>query len=482
VLSLLSLAACIAETASNRPVAFFHLPFRAWEFGVGFCALTAARSGVGEQRPGLVRGAGWLGAAMLVPSVLLLSESLAFPGPWALLPVLATALMLFASQSGHAVLSTALAWRPLARLGDLSYSWYLWHWPALVMVKFGWPGSGLAGRGGAAAVALLIAAASLRAVENPLRHARALASLRWAAVGAALAATVASVGAITAVLAFDDRLLDREPYRAFRAGAADRAAPPDLRCQGDFDATTTGDCLFGVPTSDRHVVLVGDSHASHMFPALQRLALRHGWALHSFSKTACPMVELEVMLPNRGRAYRECSLWRENVVARIAATRPLLVVVVNHGGGYRIGAADWGAGQRRMLARLRAGGAAVALLHDTPWPDYDVPTCLSRAQWRGEDAAAACRFPAADADRRNAASRGAEAAAVGAVAGSFTIDLEPAFCSAGRCEVFADGVVRFTDAHHLTATFSDALAPALEAALQGAAATDPALQRLFAAR
>lgn len=73
------------------------------------------------------------------------------------------AIVLLEAVSDGSHLATLLSWKPLAALGLISYSLYLWHVPVLDVV-----GNGSAGRQVAAiAVSLLLACASYRYVERP---------------------------------------------------------------------------------------------------------------------------------------------------------------------------------------------------------------------------------------------------------------------------------------------------------------------------
>ena len=77
-------------------------------------------------------------------------------------------------------------------IGRISYSWYLWHWPVLLLAPalLGHP-LGLAGRLAAALVSGGLAVLTLRFIENPLRFA---APMRRSALG-----SLALGGAATAV-------------------------------------------------------------------------------------------------------------------------------------------------------------------------------------------------------------------------------------------------------------------------------------------
>ncbi|MEY8016623.1 acyltransferase family protein [Mycobacterium servetii] len=114
------------------------------------------------------------------------------------MPVLGAALVIGAGCATPSQnCGRALAVRPMRAIGRASYSWYLWHWPVLVLVAplLGHP-LGLAGRLATVLVSSGLAVLTLRFVENPLRFAApirhsALASL---ALGGAATAMAVAVG------------------------------------------------------------------------------------------------------------------------------------------------------------------------------------------------------------------------------------------------------------------------------------------------
>ena len=82
-------------------------------------------------------------------------------------------------------------------VGRLSYSWYLWHWPFLVLAPavVGHP-LGLIGRLAMVALSGVVGALTLRFLENPLRYAPPLrrSPLGSIAVGGLATAVAACVG------------------------------------------------------------------------------------------------------------------------------------------------------------------------------------------------------------------------------------------------------------------------------------------------
>ncbi|TIH36623.1 acyltransferase family protein [Subtercola vilae] len=121
----------VFETAASPTTAYFSTLSRAWELAAGaLLALTAPQF---RKLPAAARFVlGWLGLLVLLACILLMSDTLPFPGPWAAAPVAGTLLVLAAGiggPQGHLFLLT----NPLSRfVGNISYSLYLWHFPVIV--------------------------------------------------------------------------------------------------------------------------------------------------------------------------------------------------------------------------------------------------------------------------------------------------------------------------------------------------------------
>jgi len=115
---------------------------------------------------------------------------------------------------------------------------------------------------------------------------------------------------------------------------------------------------------------------------------------------------------------------------------------------------------RDTLARLRPAVGSVVILRDTPFPGFDVPTCLSKAAWRGENAMSACSF-----DRRQALNANVFALEQRAAQGFehvSTVDLSDVLCGGATCPPLLSGGLAYRDDHHLTVRASTGLAPTLE--------------------
>jgi peptidoglycan/LPS O-acetylase OafA/YrhL len=128
---LMSLAICIGYTRIDSTASFYLLPFRIWQFALGAIALEIWRNDfLTEFSRQVLRS---FGLALCGISMVAFSEDTLFPGWPALIPSTGAALVLISAHetSGNIWLSNALA----RKLGQLSYSLYLVHWPPIVLYR-----------------------------------------------------------------------------------------------------------------------------------------------------------------------------------------------------------------------------------------------------------------------------------------------------------------------------------------------------------
>lgn len=170
-----SLVAGVLWTRTSPSWAFFSLPTRAWELAAGgLVALSIQQWRRLSLRTASI--AGWGGLALILLTCTQLNAHTPYPGTEALLPVLGTALIIGGGAVTGGLGPGRLLCRPAMRaIGRISYSWYLWHWPVLLLMPalLGEP-AGLPARLSATAVSAGLAVLTLHLVENPGRFAAAL--------------------------------------------------------------------------------------------------------------------------------------------------------------------------------------------------------------------------------------------------------------------------------------------------------------------
>jgi peptidoglycan/LPS O-acetylase OafA/YrhL len=519
-----SFALSLWLTTASAPWAFFSLPSRAWELGIGALLAVGAARLAGLPR-GLANAGGWLGLGMIGAAGLLIDTSTPFPGTAALLPVLGTALAMLPGMRGTAEAPARfLGLRPARFLGRISYSLYLWHWPMLVLP------TAVAGetlplpvRVGLMLAAIPIAYASQRWLEDPIRRGRivGLVPRRNLALAGALSIAVATsslgLGFVTtqrlAAATGDRESASAPPLPALgglaatpgpaAAGESPRAStgastlpaptlppapggpvpvdliPPLIAARDDIPAiydngchlaqpsTAIPDCVFGDPGSQTVVILFGDSHAAQWFPALERLAIERSWRLVSMTKSGCTPAAITVWNENFKRAYAECNEWRGRVLERVAAEKADAVIVAS--------SHPYRAAGNEERAAVNGGVALAAGLEETldrlrPLADA-VVLIGDTPKFDGDppdclslhlDEVLACSEPRATmVDQRWLESE----AAIARDAGATFIDPTDWACPTDPCPTVVGRYLVYRDTHHLATPYVIALRERLEAAL-----------------
>ncbi len=221
-------------------------------------------------------------------------------------------------------------------------------------------------------------------------------------------------------------------------------------------------CVYGDKKSHIVVALVGDSHASHLFPAIERIAKARHWKLVVLVKISCAFADMRIRNVHLGREYTECATWNRNVVKRLNVLRPALTLVLNSRRAiHQVRSSDSsnaakGRAVGRMIAKVPG---QLAVIVDAPFARIDVPACIAA---RG---AARCAIPKSTAMSYSLGT--IERAAV-AYSRDALIDLTGATCAKWPCPVVVKGITVFRDTEHLTATFSRSVLGASGGALDRA--------------
>lgn len=178
-----SLVFSIITTHSNQTFAYFDTRARLWEFALG-SLLALVLPYLNFSRPVRVI-LGWLGVVGMLSCGIILQVGTQFPGYMALWPTLSAAFIIVAGFTGSNFgADRFLSWKPLVKLGDISYALYLFHWPLLVFFLV-WSKRSEAGpKSGAAIILVSIVGAyfATKFIDTPLRRNKWLERKRSRAV------------------------------------------------------------------------------------------------------------------------------------------------------------------------------------------------------------------------------------------------------------------------------------------------------------
>ena len=219
-------------------------------------------------------------------------------------------------------------------------------------------------------------------------------------------------------------------------------------------------CVYGDRDGSLTVALVGDSHASHWFPALEIVAQQRGWRLIPLTKVSCVFVDMRLTSPYLKREYTECETWRENVIDRLIELQPDMVLIASNRWFPALLDQDGvperqGAAMARFIERVPG---RIAIIVDTPRSDHDVPACLAKHPTAIER----CVTKRAAALTWRHLRRETEAARL---TGAAIVDMTDVVCPGKVCPPIIGDTLVYRDHHHLTATFVRSIAGDLAAAL-----------------
>ncbi len=313
-LAALSLAVAQWGMQAAPSAAFFLLPTRAWELGVGaLAALTVARWR--DIEGWRAEAAALLGLGAILLAVFAFSEASWVPGISALLPVLGTAaIIMFARPSTF--VGRLLALRPIVGLGLISYSAYLWHQPLFAFARlrqYDREPSQLA-YAALIALALFLAYLTWLLVERPFRD-KAIVSRRQ--IFASAAVSGCSLLCVGSAIALTDGAAFRLPQEVNRYLAwAERDTRQREKCDGTSGAlkVSSPDCLFG-PSRNGRIDVWGDSHAMETVTQLSNRLAPFGVGVRELTHHACMPISDYL----RGGESADCIAFRNAAYADLTS-------------------------------------------------------------------------------------------------------------------------------------------------------------------
>lgn len=488
----------IYYTQTDPAPAYFVTTTRLWELAIGaaIAIFVVYLEKIPHKAGYILQGGGLV--AILAAGVFY-TDATAFPGYAALLPTLGAAAVIIGGMSGRATqgFAVVLNVRPMRWVGDLSYSLYLWHWPLIIFATYFFDGT-LPVWAGLVVVVLAVVPSwlSYRYIEQPFRDWQRLKekSVRALRAGGSLMVATAACGLIvlfsSQVLAQQNssttaeagpqgaEVVEEEPDAVEPVKEAESINPDvteaqeDLTvayedgCHGNQVESGVKSCVYGNADSDYVVAVVGDSHATHWVPALEKIAEENDWRLETYTKSACALNSVAV--DYQGSFYDSCYDWNQKVMDELTGADGPDHVIVSAASypaaessevpeGVNTGEISEGLGD--TWTKLQDAGVGVTAILDTPRLDIDVPECVAEHP----DDLTQCSEKRTDAIEASAYEDMQQAAED---TETETVDLTDMFCSSDSCSAVIGDVLVWRDQHHMTATYAESLTSSLQLELR----------------
>ncbi len=283
-------AGYLAETGADASRVYYGTDTRCQALLIGAAAAAYLAARPAPTRAGATRSWRWSLSAMLgvvgvgVSWAMLSGQSpLLDRGGFLLVALASVAVVAAVSEHPQGVVARVLSFAPLRAIGRMSYGVYLWHWPLFLLIDHARTGlSGGALAGSRVAVTLVVAAASYRFVERPVRQG-ALARLGPARLGP-LRLVAVPVMALVTVLALvvtgtaggvsSTAELSSLAVDVNAAGGAPPSVAPLSAAVPLAAAPRAGTSAAAAPVPAPRLLVVGDSvaltFAGGLTPAIQR--------------------------------------------------------------------------------------------------------------------------------------------------------------------------------------------------------------------
>ena len=249
------------QLTHNPAKAYYSMPVRAFELLIGALISCLPKLNLPKK---LLQGLVWAGLGVLFAAAIYFDQQTPFPGLMALIPCLATALIIYLGQSissSNLLLSNRLStW-----IGKISYPLYLWHWPIIVFFGIYMLPLNLENQIIIVFLSLICAFLTYKLAETPLKRFVMAANYKVIILGFLLPA--ASFIAIAQTIKTHEGFPERFPKSVHDKQEALHTYAHVIRsnCMDTADPNvlpSAQDCVLGQSKEDIDFLLIGDSHAN----------------------------------------------------------------------------------------------------------------------------------------------------------------------------------------------------------------------------
>jgi len=261
--------------------------------------------------------------------------------------------------------------------------------------------------------------------------------------------------------------LDRSLTSKLTTARTDKSPWLDQVCSVDFASTDLPVCEGGELTSNRLIVLYGDSHASMWMSTIDPIAKKAKYKVRLFAKLACPIVNQPVWSFQLNKPFDECITWQKLALTEIQNLKPEIIIVTDQ---WKPAVVDgkrsdfdtpffWQREFPQALKQLAGLTKKIYVIGNNPSLTQDPVNCISRPRIN----LSLCSSGRTQSD--NAVYNKIERDATLSVKGTY-IDTVAWACTQTLCPVVIDKKIAYFDQWHFSETYVQYLLPMLQKSLR----------------
>ena len=318
----------VIATQTDRTFAFY-MPFtRFWELSCGgllayYVVQCSAKGHRALINYSLIdhKALPVIGFLLIALATALLDHKSAFPGFWALLPVIGTCMMIMPNHHAPRALGF-LRSKPALLIGRISFSLYLWHWPILLLSQ----SADLKSRSAkfiALAACFVLAWLTYRFIEQPFRTIRVTRAnaKKFIWLGALVTLVIALMGTLIATRtikrSWDETLISK----AYEVPIIGCGVFADLG--REFNPALFERCDHIQFPANGTVMMLGDSHAYSLYQGLKPYLNAQEINLIAYPILECTPLSLNDKRPR-------CVDYNNWIESQIQKVKPQLVILFAH--------------------------------------------------------------------------------------------------------------------------------------------------------
>jgi len=262
---------------------------------------------------------------------------------------------------------------------------------------------------------------------------------------------------VTALVGSSHRIATLPPALTPSVSTAKNDTPEVLYPSTKYGCATLTQCVFGVKSSSKVIVLFGDSHAAMWLPSLLPVATHDRYKVILLFNMGCPAEDVTIWNKGTGTYYTACNTARSGDIKMIDGLKPRIVLLASRSAQAKSSAksfftnAQWQVGLEKTISLLRPSKAKLGVIGDITLFNAVPPMCLAAYPSSVQKCSVANPNPI----KHNQGHQAAEKAAAAATK-TLYVNTMSWLCTK-TCSPVIGSMLAYSDQWHITVTYANYL-------------------------